>query len=83
MKILSGERMLSDDSLLAMVGFSRIGDAVDEAFCARPTPAGGHSEEDCMSDALIFAEIGSQHVELLRHVPSCPGSAWAATQRNA
>jgi len=72
MQILSGECMLSDGSILAMVGFSRIGNAVDEAFCARPTPTGGHSEEDCMSDALSFAEIDSQHVELLRRVPSCP-----------
>jgi uncharacterized membrane protein YgcG len=44
---------------------SRIDNAVDEVLCTRPLPCWGAPEEDFMSDALSFAEIYGQHVELL------------------
>jgi hypothetical protein len=54
--------MLSAAPILAMVELPNRHE-VGEAFCSRPT--GGHSEEDCMSDALSFVEIDDLHVELL------------------
>lgn len=53
--------MLSCNVLLVMVSIGRIDAAVDEVSFRSTGPP----KEDLMSDALSFAEIDGQHVELL------------------
>jgi hypothetical protein len=55
--------MLSGDLFLAMVVISQIGTGPMRRFV--PGPNWGNCEEDFMSDAVNFAEINGQHVELL------------------
>jgi hypothetical protein len=56
--------MLSDDLLLAKVRSIRIGNAVDEVICSGPL-RGSLWRRICMYDALSFAEMEGQHLELL------------------
>jgi hypothetical protein len=56
--------MLSGDLLLAKVRSIRIGNAADEVICSRP-PRGSLWRRIWMYDALSFAEMEGQHLELL------------------
>lgn len=56
--------MLSADLLLAKVRSIRIGNAVDEVICSGPL-RGSLWRRICMSDALSFAEMEGQYLELL------------------
>jgi hypothetical protein len=56
--------MLSGDLLLAKVRSIRIGNAADEVICSRP-PRGSLWRRIWMYDALSFAEMEGQHLQLL------------------
>lgn len=55
---------MSADLLLAKVRSIRIGNAVDEVICSGPL-RGSLWRRICMSDALSFAEMEGQYLELL------------------
>ena len=55
---------MSGDLLLAKVRSIRIGNAADEVICSRP-PRGSLWRRIWMYDALSFAEMEGQHLELL------------------